>query len=83
MGEYMKSTLNELLEALNTRCVDVDRAAESLGVAALAVGTGGLTPQQMRLIARGLVDVQGDLHDLSESLRMLANHEPAIVGPSF
>jgi hypothetical protein len=73
----MKANVNDILEALSTRCIDVDRVAESLGVAAQAVGSGALSPQQMRLVSRGLVDVQGDLQDLSESLRMLVSQAQA------
>lgn len=69
----MEAKVKDILDSLNTRCVDVDRAAESLGVAAYSVGTGSLGPDQMRLVAEGLREVQGDLHDLGAALRNIAH----------
>ena len=60
-----------LVETLNSRRKELERVAESLGVAAQAVDSAVLTPAQMRLVASGLREVQGELHDLSDNLRLL------------
>jgi hypothetical protein len=59
-------------EALRSRRADVERVAESVGVAAQAVGSAVLTADQLHLVASGLRDVQEELHDLSDTLRSLA-----------
>lgn len=57
---------------LRSRRAEVERVAESLGIAAQAVDSGSLTAEQLHLIATGLRDVQGELQDLSDSLTSLA-----------
>jgi hypothetical protein len=59
-------------ETLRSRRADVERVAESVGVAALAVDSAVLTSAQLHMIASGLRDVQGELHDLSDTLKSLA-----------
>ncbi len=76
----MKNDAEEIHEALLSRRADVERVAESLGVAALAVDSAALTAEQLHMIAGGLRDVQGELHDLSDTLRSLAEaREPQEV----
>jgi hypothetical protein len=67
----MTDTSWEIQEALRSRRAEVERVAESLGVAAQAVGSAALTPEQLHLVACGLRDVQGELHDLSDTLKSL------------
>jgi hypothetical protein len=59
-------------ETLRSRRADVERVAESVGVAAQAVDSAALTSEQLHMIACGLRDVQWELHDLSDTLRSLA-----------
>jgi hypothetical protein len=70
----MDTSVDSLSETLNARRVDCERVAESLGVAAQAVDSASLTPEQLRLVARGLRDVQGEIQDLSDTLKALAAH---------
>ncbi len=55
-------------EAIDARRTMVDKVAESLGVAALALDSGSLTPAQLRLIASGLREVRDELEDVSDAL---------------
>jgi len=67
----MNAQLDDVLHSLNAKCVDVDRAAESIGVAAETVASGSLAPRQMSRVAEGLRDLQFELQDLSETLRRM------------
>jgi hypothetical protein len=71
--------LDTLVSSLQARCADAERAAESLGVAAEIVATGSLAPQQMTVVAEGLRDLQGDLHDLCDALRKLVQENSSPV----
>ena len=64
-----------LFETLNSRRRELESVAESLGVAAQAVDSASLTPAQMRLVASGLREVQGELHDMSDTLKLLVAQE--------
>ena len=68
----MRESSDRIQEALRYRRAEVERVAESVGVAAQAVGSASLTDQQRHLIACGLRDVQGELHDLSDILKSLS-----------
>jgi|GEM_PF-2966627 len=67
----MRESSEGIQEALRFRRAEVERVAESVGVAAQAVGSASLTDEQRHLIACGLRDVQGELHDLSDILKSL------------
>ncbi len=71
----MRTTAEDLVVALKLRRLDLERAAESLGVAAQAVDSATLSASQLRLIADGLREVQGELHDVSDSLRSMVRKE--------
>lgn len=68
----MNNSGERIHETLRSRRADVERVAESVGVAALAVDSAVLTSEQLHMIACGLRDVQGELHDLSDTLKSLA-----------
>ena len=73
----MNNSGERIHETLRSRRADVERVAESVGVAALAVDSAVLTSEQMHMIACGLRDVQGELHDLSDTLKSLAGEREA------
>ena len=68
----MASAAGTLHETLKSRRKDVERFAESVGVAAQAVDSASLTAEQLHMIASGLRDVRDELHDLSDTLTTLA-----------
>ena len=68
----MNPKLDDVLHSLNARRAEVNRAAESIGVAADSVGSGALAPGQMAQIAEGLRDLQCELQDLGDALRRTA-----------
>jgi len=68
----MNDTRSTIHETLRNRRADVARVAESVGIAAHAVDSATLTSEQLHLIASGLRDVQGELYDLSDTLKSLA-----------
>jgi hypothetical protein len=73
----MDDSAKGIHETLRSRHADVERVAESVGVAAQAVDSAALTSEQLHLIASGLRDVQGELHDLSDTLKSLAGEREA------
>ena len=77
-NQEMNDSGGRIHETLRSRRADVERVAESLGVAALAVDSAALTAAQLHMIARGLRDVQGELHDLSDTLRLLAGERESL-----
>jgi hypothetical protein len=68
----MNNSADGIHETLRSRRADVVRVAESVGVAALAVDSAAMTAEQLHMIACGLRDVQGELHDLSDTLKSLS-----------
>ncbi|HTX98515.1 MAG TPA: hypothetical protein VMG09_00705 [Bacteroidota bacterium] len=68
----MSPTLDDVLRSLQTQYLEVNRAAESLGVAAESVGSGSLAPGQMAQVAEGLRDLQFELQDLGDALKRAA-----------
>jgi hypothetical protein len=68
----MNNSADGIHETLRSRRADVVRVAESVGVAALAVDSAAMTAEQLHMIACGLRDVQGELHDLSDTLMSLS-----------
>ncbi len=52
--------------------MEVNRAAESIGIAADSVGSGLMAPNQMARIAEGLRDLQCELQDLGDALKRTA-----------
>jgi hypothetical protein len=73
----MNNSAEGLHKTLRSRREEVERVAESVGVAAQAVDSAVLTAEQRHMIACGLRDVQGELHDLSDTLKSLAAEREA------